>query len=429
MSLGCRTVLSSLLFITTCSLSPVFASNPHHDFSAGEHVTIGDNVKLYFHEHDAGQTGKSLHLANGLTLSYGDLISFGDYYGVPNESIAYGKTDAERKQRFQNAFNQFSQDSTLIAEARQIIAVVHDEQNALRDGMQRGERPEEIYKKWGTETSRKINCITGGGCVESTWWLYPGRSLNLTSDNYDHFGANAWIAYKAGHEAALEQALIAGQHRDIKGLEIAYAMNAFACHFLSDRFASGHIRVPREELPANVTPAVVGTLLAGIMHNEESPVGIHVHNTRGDRWIAYGDKSYFEHKNNEHKKILQETLQASANQIFTAYLWGKTPAQDPVYNLVPQPDENGNDSIQDVSPLFYWDAVNKQLMRRKNTANLYDRHWTSDWWGWSTLIELGGEKGIPPTAQAALIRAGLGQQALSSGLIRDKDMVNYLRHQ
>lgn len=417
-----------LLSLVTSTLSAsALASRPNSSFAAGEHVSIGDAIQLYVMGNNQGKAGTPLSLPNGLSLTYGDLISFGDFYGTPGEPIAYGKDDEERKKRFFKAFNMFARNTNLMDESRQIMEVTHEEQAMLTEGIKNGEKPEDIYKKRGSETPRKINCITGGGCSTSTWWLSAGRSLSITTDNYDHFGANALIAYQTGHQAAIEEAIAARQTGDMKRLTVAYAMNGLASHYLSDRFAAGHVRVPREELATHVTPSSVGTLLAGIMHNEESPVGLHVHNTRGDRWLAYGDKSYYETKNIMHKQILQEALQLSADQILTAYQQGVAPTDDPIYNLIPYADEIGNASMQDISPLFYWDDQVKKLMRRSDLSNLYDRNWTSDWWGWSTLVALGGEKGIPPFAQAQLIREGLGKEALKAGLITDKDMMDYVQ--
>lgn len=418
----------SLTLVSYALTSTALADNRKNSFTSGEHVSIGDAVKIYFNDNDKGQAGATLHLPNGFTLTYGDLVSFGDFYGTVSEPIAYGQTDAERKKRFLNAFDLFATKTELMDETRQILEVVHEEQQMLAEGMKRGEKPEDIYKKRGSESTRKINCITGGGCSTSTWWLSAGRSLSLTTDNYDHFGNNAIIAYQTGHQVAIEEAIAASQTRDVKRLEVAYAMNAFACHFLTDRFAAGHIRTPRQELASRVTPSTVGTLLAGIMHNEESPVGIHVHNGRGDRWQAYGDKSYYEGKNAMHKKILHEAMQLSANQIYLAYQQGFAPSHDSVLDLIPHADEVKNASAQDISPLFYWDDKAKKLMRRSDLANLYDRNWTSDWWGWSTLVALGGEKGIPPFAQAELIRKGLGKEGLSAGLITEPDMVEYVKN-
>lgn len=65
--------------------------------------------------------------------------------------------------------------------------------------------------------------------------------LGLAEINWDHFGNDAHMSYVIGHYVALEVAK--------KGdLLYAYAMNAFADHFLEDSFAAGHIRTPRRTL-------------------------------------------------------------------------------------------------------------------------------------------------------------------------------------
>lgn len=69
--------------------------------------------------------------------------------------------------------------------------------------------------------------------------------LGLALINFDHFGEDARTAYKAGHLAALRQA---ASSKSPANLESAYALNAFADHFLEDSFAAGHLRVPRQKL-------------------------------------------------------------------------------------------------------------------------------------------------------------------------------------
>ena len=39
----------------------------------------------------------------------------------------------------------------------------------------------------------------------------------------------------------------------------------------------------------NVTPGLIGDLLAKYMHDEDNRFGLRVTNARGDKWIAYGD--------------------------------------------------------------------------------------------------------------------------------------------
>jgi hypothetical protein len=87
---------------------------------------------------------------------------------------------------------------------------------------------------------------------------------NLLLWNFDHFGSCAVTAYSVGHRVALLTARDAGTAFRASGfaslssadratqlraarakLEQAFAMDAFASHFLSDLFSAGHIRTPR----------------------------------------------------------------------------------------------------------------------------------------------------------------------------------------
>lgn len=396
-----------------------------YQFASAEHITIGDNIKLFFFPGDQGTPGAYLHLPNGLSLTYGDIIAFGDLYGVSDKAISKGSTDNERRSLFLSAFNSFARDPNVILEASQLLKVMHDEKQNLEDAIRNDESSEAFYKRWGDTTSRQYNCITGGGC-NSDWYLKPGRYLQLAENDFDHFGNNAWITYLTGHELAIETAIAAHQTRNNQLLELAYAMNAFACHFLTDRFASGHIRTPRNELPTHITPELVGSILGSYMHTEENAAGLHVHNLRGDHWIAYGDNSYYNPDNTQQRLLINETIQNSTLQIFQAYLTGSNKINDTVSPLIPQPDENGNQANVDISPLFYWDSDTQKLMRRKDISNVYDRHWTDDWWGWSTLIELERERGLPKESQAQLALSKLANQAIQQGVITDDQVLHDL---
>lgn len=116
------------------------------------------------------------------------------------------------------------------------------------------------------------------------------------------------------------------------GLKVAYFYDAFALHYLSDQFASGHTRSPRKEMnkPQGLSKADSIGLFAsvadfillkalsirntisglfkfnkrrpcwggwdgttGFLHDMDGATGLRVHNKRGDHWIAYGDAQYF----------------------------------------------------------------------------------------------------------------------------------------
>ncbi|MBX3709596.1 MAG: phospholipase [Gammaproteobacteria bacterium] len=427
MSLSHRTTLLIFLWISLLQINTAVAANSP-SFASAEHVAIGNSINLYFSNNSPGQAGVPLLLPNGLHLTYGDIVSSGDFYELPNQPISQANSETERRARFLAAFSSLAIDPNVISEATQIMDIIRSEEKTLSDGLKRGEKPEDIYNKIGHEYDRQFNCITGGGCSSTAWWLEPGRYLTLATTDYDHFGDNAWITYKTGHQIALEQAIHAHETKDLKKLELAYAMNAFACHFLTDRFASGHMRTPRVELPREVTPNVIGSLLSNYMHNEENVSSLHVHNLRGDRWIAYGDRSYFNPQANDHRKILLEAVQDSADQIFSAFQQGSLPMHDNVYALIPQPDENASTMSLDIAPLFYWNDETKKLMRRSDMSNPYDNHWTSDWWGWSTLVELERERGgLSNESQALLAQSTLAENAIQDGLIINKDIIAFIK--
>jgi len=423
-------MLRKIILVAACYLlitSPAFANL---GFTASEHVLMGNEINLFFSNDVDGKKASLLHLPSGLNATYGDIIALGDFYGTVGQPISLEKTTAKQNELFIAAFNAFANDTSNISEAEKILAIIHNEEKAVEDGVQQGKAPEEIYKQISAENNRQYNCITGGGCGNKTWWLNQGRYLKLANENFDHFGDNAWVTYRIGHALALQTALIARKSQDLNKLELAYAMNAFACHFLSDHFAAGHIRTPRNELTAQVTPKTVASILARYMHDEENAIGIHLHNKKNQNWIAYGDQSYLNPKNAVNRLILLKALQISANEIFTAYQQGFMPLNDEVYALLPEPDETENAAKQDISALFYFDPKANYVMRRVDTENYYDRHWTASWWGWSTLVLLNHQRGgIPVEEQAQLVADGLGKAALRDGLITDPTIAAYVRKQ
>lgn len=414
------------LLISSTSFSST--KTPMIQFESSEHVAAGSHVKLYFSSQDTGTTDPELLLPNGLQITYGQLVSLGDFYGIVGRPISVGITDIDRQSRFLAAFDTFARDPNAVSEMPKILEIVQSEQQAIDDGIKKGEKPEDVYARISDDDNRQWNCVTGGGCDAKTWVVKPGRYLNLAKQDFDHFGDNAWSAYQTGHELAIKTAIEAHQTQDLKKLSLAYTLNGFACHFLSDRFASGHIRSPRIELTTNVTPSVVGSLLVHFMHDEENSYGLHMHNLRGDHWISFGDEYYYNKNNKANVDLMQEALQISSDEVFAAYQQG-TYAPDQVKNLIPIPDETANKGSIDIAPLFYWDAPAKTLYRRTDTANPLDRHWTSNWWGWSTFILLSRQHGLPATSQAELVLKGFSPQAIEYGLITDETVLSYAKQQ
>ena len=178
-----------------------------------------------------------------------------------------------------------------------------------------------------SDEDRAFDEATGGSL------LYNGRYLNLAQSNFDHFGVDALTAYQAGHTWAQAQAASAtketnGFRRD-RLLRQAYAINAFADHFLTDLFAAGHMRTPRRALDDSATtmPKVLPGLLSKVMHDEDNKFGIWVENSMGDVWVAYGDGRYRDPPNAANRRIMRLAILASMNDVWNAY---KNPGKPPL---------------------------------------------------------------------------------------------------
>ena len=64
------------------------------------------------------------------------------------------------------------------------------------------------------------------------------------------------------------------------------------------------------------------------MHDEDNALGLWVRNKRGEQWKAYGDNKLYEKGNEKNKTLMKECLQASADEIYTAFQTRKVPNVD-----------------------------------------------------------------------------------------------------
>ncbi|WP_273826272.1 phospholipase [Pseudomonas asplenii] len=365
--------------------------SPQVRFEGGEHTAIGDATLLRFAENapaiPAWQV--ELHLNNGLALTYGQIIALGgDFYGIPDRPIADGNTAQDRQTRFRAAFDSLAVLPASREEAQNILQVMKTEINAANQAIRDGRQPHEAYDELGDTLSGEWNRITGGGSIASP--LFPlGRYLKLAASNWDHFGPWALLAYQAGHAVALQQALVARQSGKDQDLELAYAMNAFADHFLTDLFSAGHLRVPRKQLAESVTPSDVGSLISRFMHDEDSQYGLKVRNARGEQWNCYGDKRYFDSIDDSNRRQVRQAVQQSADEVFAAYLSGVVVPAERYAALGSVPDLAKVEDRQDrlnFAPLFAPKGGN--VLRRKDVNDLNDRNQSDNWWGWSTYLLL-----------------------------------------
>ena len=198
-------------------------------FNSYEHSYIGKIIQM--------DELRVLTLPNDVEIEFGQIIALaGDFYGLPKQPIidpskGQNEEDSGRQKRFRDAYNALANapKDELMEELNKLLATLEKES-----------------KNGKTIDAKTWDEITGGK------WLGPlpvkeGRMLQLAENNHDHFLPHAKDAYLTGHQLAIEKAKEAGNFcrsdKDKrKRLHEAFSLEAFACHFLTDSFASGHIR-------------------------------------------------------------------------------------------------------------------------------------------------------------------------------------------
>jgi len=272
-------------------------------------------------------------LDNGLKLTFGKILLLaGDIYGTDLQ-ISDGSTKKETETRFLSAFNTLNSDKEINEWSKQyglsknevpnVLKIFKTEIDTINTSLKNNIPHSTAYQDLGNDLNVSYNVATGGGSSIGSYAVhnYPniniiqllpqGRMLKLTQINWDHFAHDgmSWKAYESGHNLALLTA--ANANGDIKLLERAYAYDAFSCHFLSDHFASGHLRTPRKELhfgTGSIPPwsSVIGDYLSKLMHDEENIQGLTVANNacynqnskvKCNVWKRYGDNMLAEKVN------------------------------------------------------------------------------------------------------------------------------------
>jgi hypothetical protein len=351
------------------------------EFESNEHEAIGDHVLLKFSSTDPGTRAGTLPfaLASGVALTYGQILALGgDFYGVPEKPISDNPVPAT----FLAAFNTLAgQGSTIAGQVHAILWGVRKEINAVEAAVRAGQQPSTAFT---FTLSNGLNVYWGG--------VTFGRYISLAANNWDHFGTHAVTAYSVGHQVALAQAITAstlpeGQQRP--ALELAYAMNAFADHYLSDLFSSGHLRTPRKELDQEVSGPAFGGLLAKAMHDEDSANGLNVIDAGGTAWTAYGDTRLFDSVDVQNHARVNAAVQLSANEILSAFLSGVAPTSYQALAMIPNLTsvcDYVNNPQRNSTPMFAVPADGGTLLRRGDVCNRASpvSAMTSSWWGWST---------------------------------------------
>jgi hypothetical protein len=275
------------------------------DFSSGEHVILGDQGYRRACENRGGLCPTVLVRADGKqSFSYGELVAFsGDFYANP-EGIYEEKVEPFLKWN-RNDVNDVK--GRFQKEVETIENFLHG-------------HSEEAYPDFNISYA----------------WNYPDY-LNLALANEAHFGFYNMLAYVKYHARAVDLALEAhalastDSSRSQRLFTQALFMNAFADHFLTDGFASGHIRDPRVQIlqwgRANgISDRAAGTL-AKVIHDRDGEVrvsgehGLQVSNARGDSWLTRCDSQLFWNNTMEDPSIVVpvRAVEASLREVLEAY--------------------------------------------------------------------------------------------------------------
>lgn len=366
-------------------------------FASLEHKNMGDSVKLHLPFVNSADEFRPLTMPNGLKLTYGEIVMYAaDMFGNPAGPIS-SCAEKDRQACFKSQFDAMAVQGGLsantcsnpVTQAKQIKIYMDNVSKELTQARSEGVEDWIYYEKHDVELTTKMNKFTCGGSPISR--LLPfGNYIKLAKVNLDHFAPDSLIAYKAGHEYALKTALKGYEKRKAglteesnQLLELAYAQNAFANHYLTDSFSAGHMRTPRRAIDRQVhLPAVLSLLIANLMHNEENRHGLNVVNAEGTSWVAYGDGYLFKPEADLQKEVIQDAMQRSADSVYEVFISGKIPKVYAEMTLFPDYDKL--DQLNDTAPLFK--VENGVLLKRVNNNDYYDHHWTKYWSGLVVLM-------------------------------------------
>jgi hypothetical protein len=165
-----------------------------HRFGSEEHRQLGDAA--------SGDATLAIDLGDGTQLTYGELVALaGDYFGSVEQLRALAASDEGK------------------AELR--------------------------WTRWWA-----LHVGAEPSVSDAIKQRVRDRYYTMAANNISHFsaGGTAASSYEQGHIGALSKAFFAGAGGQESRWQEAMVEEAFAQHYLSDMFAAGHVRTPRQEL-------------------------------------------------------------------------------------------------------------------------------------------------------------------------------------
>lgn len=304
-----RTASLALLSLLTISCKPLHPATSETLFSAGEHKVLGDDGYRKACA-ESGACPAVLHRADKKeTFTYGELVAFsGDFYETPFEIY--------NERHSQSLIHPFAANTKRIKEA------FAEEEAAMRQQMS---NKDVVYPD---------NNL-------GFFFAFP-KYLELATRNTNHFGWQNMKFYVKYHAEALSMALKAralkNDAKKVEQLTRALFLNAFADHFLTDAYATGHLRNPRAQAlrwqEKNGYGKTAVDSLAKLLHDNDHLLktthgpGLKVRNARGDAWHTRCDGELFTlaQKSDPQIAIPVDAIQLSVKEVLAAYSEGILPS-------------------------------------------------------------------------------------------------------
>jgi len=361
--------------------------------------SVGENVQKL----QIGGVEASFDWATGLPVGKNHL-TFGQVVCLAGDYYAY--LDAQARQDFAQAWPSLSLIAGWLEGADyRDTALGNDDLVNINDLLTIIKRDKDGDSGWLGEFAHARDAVKG---------KYPARRyLALSAQNYCHFVSPGpprqeptpdfalWL-YRQYHERALALARKSSSNANPdRAFRAALAVDAFGCHFLTDHFAGGHLRVPRRLL-GETYGVLRGSLRMSLsMHTEDNTSGLWCRSRLPRRdgtrivWQAYGDGMLLRDEARHTLYQVQEAVRRSAAEVFAASRNKTLDAVDRADAIVPVPlppgtgpgrdDRLPNNDPPPVNaqnnsyPMYWFDQDGKILVRSGDPSQqIYEfQHWGS----------------------------------------------------
>jgi hypothetical protein len=361
-------------------------ANPDQDQRAEslEHIDFGDSAfnallsKYKDHFKKAAEYGHFsfyesqgtelyfFNLPNGITLTYGQILALsGDFFAVADApiSVAINQDHSvspitnmlDCKSRFSACYQTLAYAPKAVRQVDALISTFQAEADRVRNEFlssdntkTRAEISHERSMALNSQYAEIMQHRPSIGSLKSMLKrplpaVLRSAYTDLLKTNYDHFAPYAKVAYRAGHELAMDMAKLAAktpqENEKYRLLMLAVSLEAFAGHYSTDLFSSGHMRVPRAELPVYASKhpgaglgekqlistfsglASLGHVLVHEQHDEDGRLGLWVSNqVNPEPWQAFGDGDFFEEKSEPNRAMAIDMVKKGLEEVMAVFI-------------------------------------------------------------------------------------------------------------